>query len=327
MECPVLVTGGTGFIGRHLVSALCASGQRVRVLIRRSEDVGEFAAVGAEAMVGDLLDPGVAERAAAGARGVFHLAGQLFAAGSRTQDYARLHVDATAALLEACAANHADFFLLTSTTGVHGPTGPIPACEDDPGRPQNAYEVTKAEAEQLAREIAQRTALPLVIARPGLVYGPGDRHLLGWFRAIRGGYYRVIGPGTNHLHPIYIADAVRALLLCVAAASPAGRAYHLVGSRPITMRELSDAIGLAVGRPVPRTHLPASWAFAVGATLEALPVPRRLLPLTRSRVRFMLQNREYDGSRARTELGFEPAVDLATGLRRTVTWYRDNGLL
>src|SRR5262249_54176702 len=175
MERPVLVTGATGFIGRHLVSALCASGQRVRVLIRRTQDVDEFAGVGAEAMVGDLVDPGVAERAASGARGVFHLAGRLFAAGSRTEDYGRLHVDATAALIQACPANPADFFLLTSTTGVHGPTGPMPACEDDPGHPQNAYEVTKARAEQLARKIAQRTALPLVIARPGLVYGPGDR--------------------------------------------------------------------------------------------------------------------------------------------------------
>jgi nucleoside-diphosphate-sugar epimerase len=93
------------------------------------------------------------------------------------------------------------------------------------------------------------------------------------------------------------------------------------------MRELSDAIGAAVGRQVPKTHVPAPLAFAVGAALEALPIPRRALPLTRSRVRFMTQNRAYDGSRASVELGFIPQVELADGLSRTVAWYRDNGLL
>jgi nucleoside-diphosphate-sugar epimerase len=78
---------------------------------------------------------------------------------------------------------------------------------------------------------------------------------------------------------------------------------------------------------VPRRHLPAPLALAVGAALEALPVSRRRLPLTRSRVRFMLQNRAYDGSRAGSELGFVPTVDLAEGLRRTVDWYQAQGLL
>jgi nucleoside-diphosphate-sugar epimerase len=328
MERPVLVTGGAGFIGRHLISALCAKRQRVRALVRRPEAAGGLARLGAETIVGDLLDPAVVRRATSGVRGVFHLAGRLFAPGSRTEDYARLHVEATVALLEACATTDPlDFFLLCSTTGVHGPTGGVPAREDDPGHPQNAYEVTKAQAERVARDIAQRVRLPLVIARPGLVYGPGDRHLLGWFRAIQGGYYRVIGPGDNYLHPIYVDDAVRALLLCTSAADTSGRAFHLVGSRPVPMRELSDAIGAAVGRQVPRMHIPAPVAFVMGAALEVLPVPRRVLPLTRTRVKFMLQNRAYNGSRAREELGFTPQVELADGLSKTVAWYRESGLL
>jgi len=328
MEAPVLVTGGAGFIGRHLVSALRAQGRRVRVLVRHADAASSLAEIGAEPIVGDLLDPAAVVRAASGVRAVFHLAGQLFVPGLKPEDYSRLHVDATIALLKAsAAANRLDFFVLCSTTGVHGPTGALPAREDDPGHPQNAYEVTKAAAERAAADVARDEKVPLVIARPGLVYGPCDRHLLGWFRAIRGGYYRVIGPGRNRLHPIYVDDVVRALLLCASAARPACRAYHLVGSRAVTMNELSDAIGAAVGRKVPRIHLPAPLAFALGAVLEALPVPRRVLPLTRSRVRFMLQNRAYDGSRAREELGLTPSVDLGDGLARTVAWYRANGLL
>ena len=323
----VLVTGGAGFIGRALVTALLAEGRRVRVLVRRANAAASLAALGAESMVGDLLDPAAIQRAADGVTSVFHLAGRLHAPAVPAQEYQRLHVDATVALLEACAGNRLESFVLCSTTGIHGPTGPAPTREDDPGHPQNAYETTKADAERAAIVVASRAALPLIIARPGLVYGPGDRHLLGWFRSIRAGYYRVIGSGENKLHPIFIDDTVRALRLCAAARQPAGRAYHLVGSRAVTMRELSDAIGTAVGRAVPRTHLPASLAYAAGAALEALPVPRRLLPLTRSRVRFMLQNREYDGTRARDELGFIPSVTLADGLSRAVAWYEDQRLL
>jgi nucleoside-diphosphate-sugar epimerase len=334
----VLVTGGAGFIGRALVAALLAEGRRVRVLVRRADAAASLAVLGAESMVGDLLDPAAIQRAAAGVTSVFHLAGRLFAPPVPAEEYQHLHVDATVALLEACAGNRLESFVLCSTTGVHGPTGPAPAREDDPGHPQNAYETTKADAERAAIVVANRDALPLITARPGLVYGPGDRHLLGWFRSIRAGYYRVIGSGENKQHPVYIDDTVRALLLCADAAGrsklrpydrnrPPGRAYHLVGSRAVTMRELSDAIGTAVGRAVPRTHLPAWLAFTAGAALEALPVPRRLLPLTRSRVRFMLQNREYDGTRAREELGFVPSVNLADGLSHAVAWYRAQGLL
>ena len=325
-ERPILVTGATGFIGRRLTRALCARGQRVRVVVRRSDSLAEMAALGAEPMLGDLTDPTTAVRAVAGVRTVYHLAGRLFRPGEPSHEYERLHVDATVALLCAAAAErHLDGFVLCSTTGVHGATGPTPAREDDPGRPENIYEKTKARAERLAAAIADAARLKLVVARPGLVYGPGDRHLLGWFRAIRSGYYRVIGSGRNCFHPIYIDDLVDALLLSAAFAS--SRTYHLVGPRPVSMLELSHAIGKAVGRPVPRTHLPAPVAFAVGAMFEALPVPRRTLPLTRSRVRFMTENRAYDGSRAWRELGFTPRVELEEGLDRTVAWYRDEGLL
>jgi dihydroflavonol-4-reductase len=325
---PVLVTGAGGFIGRHLVAALCNEGRAVRAVVRTAQAASEVKALGADVLIGDLTDPSTIERATYGVAAVFHLAGRLFAPGVPVRDYRRLHVDATAALLEGCREGEAlDFFVLCSTTGVHGPTGGAPAREDDPGHPQNAYEETKAAAETVARDLAQRRRVRLLIARPGLVYGPGERHLLGWFRSIRDGYYRVIGPGTNHLHPVYIDDVVSGLLLCGSDRATAGRAYHLVGSRPITMRDLSDAIGSAVGRPVPRAHVAAPLAYTVGAALEALPVPRRLLPLTRSRVRFMLQNREYDGTRARDELGFAPKIELEEGLALTVSWYRQHGWL
>jgi nucleoside-diphosphate-sugar epimerase len=323
----VLITGAAGFIGRHLVSALAAQDLSVRALVRNADDAAAMRALGAEPCIGDLLEPDTARRAVDGVHAVYHLAGRLYAAGSRAADYSRLHVDATRTLVEASAAASVETFLHCSTTGVHGPTGAAPAKEDDPGHPLNPYEQSKAEGEAVVRHVASTRRLSVAIARPGLVYGPGDLHLLGWFRSIQSGFYRVVGDGTNHLHPIYIDDTVRGLLACAAQASPEARAYHLVGASSLSMRELSDAIGSALNRPVPRQPIPAPLAFAAGAMLELLPVPRRALPLTRSRVTFMLQHRSYDGSRARESLGFAPTVGLRDGLAKTVAWYRENGLL
>jgi dihydroflavonol-4-reductase len=329
MDDPILVTGASGFIGRALVASLSPRKNRVRALVRRPEAAHALAALGAEPIIGDLLTPGSAEKACRGVRSVYHLAGRLFTPGSDPDEYTRLHVDATLALLGSVAsASHGlECFVLCSTTGIHGPTGSDPVKEDHDGNPQNAYERTKAEAERRATQFAQQNGVPLVIARPGLVYGPGDRHLLGWFRAVQGGYYRVIGPGDNHFHPIYIDDLIRGLRLCGERGAKAGRTYHLVGSTPLTVRELSDAIGRAVGRPVPRLHLPTPLAYTIGAAFEALPAPRQRLPLTRSRVRFLTQNRAYDGARACEELGFVPHIGLDEGLERTVAWYRHQGLL
>lgn len=300
----------------------------MRAVVRSADTAAAIEAFCTDIVVGDLIDGETIARASADVGAVYHLAGKLFEPGADPSAYERLHVAATARLFDACVdAGAPAFFVHCSTTGVHGPTGPAPAHEDDAGAPSNAYEVTKVRGEQAVRECARRSGTPLAIARPGLVYGPGDRHLLGWYRSIRDGYYRVVGPGTNHLHPVYIDDLVHALLLCDLKATPDGRAYHLVGERPYTMRELSDAIGRAVGHAVPARHLPAAFAWAAGAAFELLPLPRRRLPLSRTRVTFLLQNREYDGSRAREELGFAPQVGLDEGLARTVAWYRAHGWL
>jgi dihydroflavonol-4-reductase len=166
------------------------------------------------------------------------------------------------------------------------------------------------------------------VARPALVYGPGDLHLLGWFRAIQRRQYMVVGRGDTLLHPIYIDDLVDGMLRCADLPAARGRAYNLVGDRPLPIRDLAAAIAAALGRRLPPWRLPLPLAFAIAGALEAIPgVPRGRLPLTRSRIQFMTEGRAYSGERARRELGFVPRVGLADGLARAVAWYRAEGLL
>jgi len=328
----VVVTGGTGFIGQHLVRALRERGSEVRILRRRgagaTPKLRALETLGAELVEAELTDTTAVERCIEGATALFHLAGRLLKPGVPDEEYARVHVEATRSVLDACARTAGLRAIVhCSTTGVLGPTGPQPACEDAPQHPSNVYERTKAEGERVALAYAENHGLPLSVARPALVYGPGDLHLLGWFRAIRGGYYLVVGKGDNTLHPIFVDDCILGLLRC-AETKAAGRAYNLVGERALPIREMAGAIAGAMGRKLPGPHLPVALASTLAAALEAIPgLPPARLPLSRSRVAFMTESRAYCGCRARDELGFVARVGLEDGLRRSVDWYRAEGLL
>lgn len=324
------VTGGTGFLGQRLVRALRERGDGVRVLVRpgRTEEARGLGALGAEAVVAELRDPVALRAAMEGTRVVYHLAGRLLQPGVPDAVYEEVHVQGTRSLLEACKTLPAlRGFVHCSTTGVLGETGDRPASETRPPRPTNVYERTKAEGEQVALRAAEN-GMPVVIARPSLVYGPGDLHLLGWFRAIQRGYYRVVGRGDNRLHPVYADDVTAGLVLCAESPCAVGRVYHLVGERAVEVQDLAQAIATALSRRLPTWHIPRRLAWGIAALLESLPgVPPGKLPLTRQRVAFMGETRAYCGGRARDELGFAPRVGLAEGLARTVGWYREQGLL
>ncbi len=327
----VLVTGGTGFLGQHLVRSLRHQGVPVRVLVRSTSDTRSIAAAGAELAIGNVLEPSSLTAALHEVTTVFHLAGQLHTPGVADQEYEQIHVEGTHNLLEACRkVPSLQVVVHGSTTGVLGPIGNDLAAEDTTSThgPSNAYEKSKAQGEKMALAFAQQHNLPLVIARPSLVYGPGDLHLLGWFRAIQRGYYRVVGRGDNLLHPIYIDDLIAGLLRCARTPGVVGRIYNLVGPNPVSIKELATAIAQAVGRPLPRWHLPVSLARAAAILFEMIPgIPPTALPLTQSRIDFMIENRAYCGQRARHELGFTPTIGLEIGLQKTVAWYRQEGLL
>jgi len=329
----VLVTGAGGFLGLQLVRGLLDRGRMVRAFIHRPLNQSPahvrrvLSAAAVEVVTGDLLDAHALQQALCDVSHVFHMAGRLLVPGVPAASYERIHIAGTRTLLTACAATRGlQAVVHCSTTGVLGPTGPTPADETAPIRPGNIYEQTKAAGEQLAMAMAE--VVPVVIARPALVYGPGDLHLLGWFRAIQRGLYRVVGSGRSLLHPIYIDDLIAGLLRCSATPPARGRVYHLVGERPFPIGELAETIARALGRRLPAWHLPIERALQLAALCEAVPgVPPAYLPLTRSRITFMSEDRAYSGARAGRELQFVPHTDLASGLAATVDWYRSEGLL
>jgi len=321
----VLLTGGTGFIGGRLLHALLDRGHQINLVVNRTQpDVPEGPAVKYHRC--DLTDPVNFRSAGFKADAAVNVAGQLRVPGLADEHYWKVHYEASKHVLEECTRFKLKRLVQVSTTGVYGVTGREPVSEDGPIRPSDIYEKTKWEGERYAREYCSDGKIELVVARPGLVYGPGDRHLLGLYRAIKWGVFRIVGDGENLVHPIFIEDLTAALVACLESPAAAGGTFNLVNEAPVSFGELCGEIARALGKKLPRMRLPIGFAKTAAAGFEALRAVTRVeMPLSRDRVEFMTSNRAYDASRALSVLGFRAPTPLAVGVTRTVAWYREKG--
>jgi nucleoside-diphosphate-sugar epimerase len=311
-----------------LVRRLACAGARVRVLVRSQAKAAALAELGAEPVLGDITDRDAAHRAVDGVTVVYHLAGKLLIPGVSAREYHRTHVEGTKVLLDCCRdESSVRRFVHCSTTGVLGVTGDRPADENAPFRPTNVYEATKADAELAVRD-KWREGFPAVIVRPGLVYGPGDQHLLGFFRAVLNHRFRPIGRQPVWLHAIYIDDMTEALVRCGHYIAAVGECFHIAGQEPVTLAQLAAAIAIAGGTRLPNGHIPLPAARAVAAVGDWLPASlRRSAPLTSTRLDFLTHSRVYSVDKAERLLNFGAETDLSTGMNQTISWYRQNGYL
>jgi dihydroflavonol-4-reductase len=324
----VLVTGATGFTGGHLAKHLVASGHEVRALIRDEVAAAGLRAAGITPVTGDLARPETLPRAVEGAEVVYNVAALYRQAGLPDKLYHRVNAEGVAKLVEASAAAGVRRVVHCSTVGVHGDVERPPADEDAPLRPGDVYQLTKVEGERLARDAAARSGVELSIARPSGIYGPGDRRLLKLFRGVARRRFLILGSGRIFYHLTYVTDVVEGLRLCGEHPQAAGRTYIIAGAEVKTLQEIVELIAAEAGVGPPPVRLPV-WPFwAAGAVCEAVCRPLGVEPpIYRRRVDFFTKSRAFRIDRARAELGYEPAVPLREGIRRTLAWYREHGWL
>ena len=324
-----LVTGVTGFTGGHLARHLVGLGYDVRGLVRPASAVASTSLVdaGIDLVQGDLTDAASLHVACRDVEIIFHIAATYRTARHSAATYHGVNVSGTEHLLDAALAARVRRVIHCSTGGVHGHIERPPANEDAPLAPGDIYQRTKLEAERIAREFGATHDIELVVVRPIGIYGPGDTRFLKLFRLARG-WIPLLGDGQVFYHMTFIDDLIEGLRLCAETATAAGRTYLLAGPEYTTLEELMGMIALELGVSPPRWHLPVWPVWVAGALCEALCVPLNVEPpLYRRRVDFFIKSRAFDTTRAQTELGFKPTVDLRNGIKRTADWYRERGWL
>jgi len=314
-----LVTGAGGFLGTALVRALVARGDAVRALVRAPADLG---VPGVEVVAGDATVPASVRAAVAGRDVVFHLAGVRRAADP--EDFLRVNVGSTRVLLEACleAAPGIARVVLAGSVAAAGPSR-TPRREDEPLAPVEPYGASKAEAERIALSHADR--LPVTIARPPRIMGPGDRENLLFFRIARAGL--ALSFGDRPLSWIDVDDCARGFLLLAERPEAVGEAFFLASPEHTTaeglMREAARALGVRA-RPVP---VPALVLRAAAAAADVVTrVTGHKLPLNRKlAAQVLAPGWVCDPSKARERLGFEARTPLADSVARAAAWYREHG--
>jgi nucleoside-diphosphate-sugar epimerase len=321
-----LVTGGGGFLGGAIVRRLVARGDRVRSLSRGRYP--ELDALGVEQVQGDVADPGPTEAAITGCDVVFHVAAKAGVWGAYA-DYHRANVIGTQNVVASCRKHGLRRLVYTSSPSVVFDGRDLEGVDESVPYPKHyeaAYPKTKAEAERLMLA-ANGADLATVALRPHLIWGPGDNHLVPRIlERGRAGRLRRIGRVNKLIDSIYIDNAADAHLLAADRLSPgspiAGNAYFLSNGEPIPLWDLVNRI-LATGGLAPVTRSIPTWlAYTAGWLLEtAYTVLRRRdePPMTRFLARELTTAHWFNIGAARRDLGYEPKISLAEGLRRLTT--------
>jgi nucleoside-diphosphate-sugar epimerase len=322
----VLVTGGTGFLGSHLVERLLEEpGAEVFALVRDPSKPRWLNGIGrVRFLPGDLRE---VPALPAGLERVYHVAGSTKTI--RSSEYYTVNRDGTANLLRALErqTGRTRFVHMSSLAAVGPSSQGRGVTEDDPPRPVSPYGESKLQAE--AEVLKYRDRFSVVLLRAAAIYGPRDEDFLEYFRWIKRGIRPVLG-GRKVLSLVYVRDAVRAALLAGSTDLPSGEIYNIAGPKPCSWEDLGHiAAGLLGKKPI-AVRLPLWSAYLASAASEGIG---RLLGggnslFNISKIKQMKPDSWVaDVRKAQRDLGFETRFSLEQGLGETIAWYLWKGLL
>ena len=323
-----LVTGGSGFIGSHLVEALAREGWDVQVVAKHSMYSDEVERVGARLLRADIRDTASIAPALRDADLVFHLAG-VTRARCNAAYYSGNHL-ATRDFLRVCAAHCGAlqrFVYVSSLTAVGPRLGDDEVTEYTPYHPVSHYGRSKMLAETEVRRYAEH--FPVTIVRPSGVYGPRDREFFRFFSMIQHGIEPLVGSGEQELNIVHVDDLVRGILAAAVHPQAAGETFMLGDAVNYSTARICGAFAEAeacdpfvVKLPAPLVYIAAALSETVGKLL------RRDVMFNIQKARETLQDAwTCSIQKARMLLDYEPRVSLAEGAAGTYMWYKMHGWL
>jgi UDP-glucose 4-epimerase len=302
----ILVTGATGMVGRGLCVQLAARGYGIVPTVRRLSGLPNEIVIGD---IGPLTDWRMALK---DCDAVVHLAARVHVMNDRAQDplalYRATNTEATINLARQAARAGVRRFVFISTIKVNGEGRDVAYRETDVPAPEDAYAISKWEAEQGLRQIAAETGLEVVILRPPLVYGPGVKaNFLRLLRTVAHGWPLPLGAIRNQRSLLYLGNFVDAIRVCVEHPAAAGQTFLLDDGQPVSTPELVRTVAHALDRPARLLAVPVKVLEFAGALLGK-----------RAAVARLTGSLWVDSSLIRSRLGWTPPYTMEAGLAATV---------
>lgn len=323
----ILVTGATGFIGRHLCAALAAEGNEVVALTRQPDATAPLG--GRIALVDDLLDRTAVRAALDGVTGIVHLAARVHAKPEGIADPGsecrRINVDGTVALLEeGVAAGVKTFVNISSVKAVAGTSTRMLTTQTLP-EPTDAYGASKLEAERRVRAIAMKEAVAAPILRLPPVYGPGMKaNLARLFWAVDKGLPLPFAIIHNRRSFAYVGNVVAAIQALLASPAAAHQTFYVSDGEDLSTPELIRRIGTALGKR-PRLFPVPESAFSAAGQLGGLLSRIAPFNLTGDSLSAVIGSLFVDSSSLRETTGFVPPFSVDKGMSLTAEWYKASG--
>ncbi|MFP4229162.1 MAG: NAD-dependent epimerase/dehydratase family protein [Salinivenus sp.] len=332
MSKTAFVTGGTGFVGSHLVEELLRRDvDEVRCLVR--SDPKWLSGLDVTTVRGDLSDVEALWTALDGVTHVYHVAG--ITRAPRWEPFHRVNVQGTLNLLGAVkhAAPDVERVLVTSSLAAVGRCDDPPATEDAPLRPVSRYGKSKAQMENALHEAHDMTesyweALPITVVRPSAVYGPRDRDILDFFRAVQSHVCPIVG-GHSTVSLVHVRDLAEGMVEASFAPATERDVYLLGSPRPYTWAKVKDAATAALDTWAMTVPVPGPLIGVVGAAAEAWGrLTGSYPPLNREKAReIRYASTTCSSAKAERDFGYAPATPLREGIAETIDWYQNEGWL
>jgi len=318
----ILITGATGFIGSHLIDELLKKKEKVRILARKVNRDEKLKQHGLEIYSGSLENIDSLTEATKDVKTVYHLAAMLGGPDVTYKQLYNTNVVGTENLIRACVKNNVKRFVYISSVAAMGPTRHM-ADETTKCNPVTDYDKTKYFSEIAVR----KSELDWTIIRPTMVYGPGEiRNKAKMFRLIQKGFFAIIGNGKNLMSLVYVDNLIKGIILAGESKSSVKQTYIISDKRTYTMNEFVETIAKNENVRMP-VHLPVFIAYISALFFRILSIFKIPQLLSKDRIKNLTMNHSFDISKAIKELKYDPKISLDEGVKRTVQWYKEKGIL
>jgi nucleoside-diphosphate-sugar epimerase len=330
----ILVTGGTGFIGNHLVKKLVENGNEVRCLVRKNSKTDFLKRLGVELVVGDIRKKDSLKGVAKDVDIIYNLAAIVdHRHKTAYEDHYNVNVTGTKNLVEECIENNIKKFVyLSSNAAIGVRNDKKPLDEKVECRPSTPYGEAKFETEKLLLGYFKNSNFPVNIIRPPVVYGRGSEDgvlSLTKFIINRGRKrqpYPFIDHGKNMISLCYVENLIEAIIL-VGETNHVGEIYHIADARVYTIREYVKTIADVLEINLSEISVPKLLVSFASFLLEPLKAAGLNPPLYRRKFVEMTAYFSLDITKAKNDLGYNPKDSFRDYMKLTLEWYRKNNLL